>query len=621
MDLFDSLLDRLLPAIDVNRLEKGIHELSAIERPTDADSFEAAAAYTRDAYAAAGLRETVPGSAGIRRFPADGKTDLGTYTAPIGFRTRTAVCTLLGPGGARRVLGDRAREPNTAILGTGHTGPQGLQAEAVLIQNPAAITADRVRGKIVFTPNLHPQSIRNPALAAGARAVVSSQMERDARDFVRWHNTWDSQPDGWHPTAQAAAENFPGISLAPVVGDELLRAFQAGLVRLEIVTEGEYFSGTFPAVDLRRPAGGEFDQEVLLSGHLFEQGAMDNASGVIACIHAAELLGIGITAQRPQRRAVRAFHSHECYGVLALHATDPHAVDRAIAHLNVDSIGCPASPLKVGRGLNATAGATDLVFTALARRISERLDLPLDWWDEFTINCTLIAEPALGGVPTSFIDQPHPSWHTSRDRNGIFKFSPPVLKQAALIAAAWTAFFATAGSDEARALAELLLADAPATLAAAADTALALETCQRQLASIASLAAPADRAALAATSRARLNALTAGIPVRRIEPIGSTSQRAEARRLFPQVLIPGPLTAKYFPAETLRRVKLDKWNPVQYRLKAWATGANSIEDILRQTICEERPAVAPTLTCDFGLAYFQALAAAGLVALHDHPTA
>ncbi|HTL52368.1 MAG TPA: M28 family peptidase [Planctomycetota bacterium] len=621
MDALDRLLDALTGEIDPAHLLKGIGELSTLERPTDFDSFTAAAQYTRDRYRAAGLVETAAGTGGIRQFPADGKMHFHTYEAPIGFRTRRAVCSQIGDDGKETVLGDRAVEPNTAIVGTGHTGPAGITANALLVRSRKDITATSARGKIVFTPNLHPQTIRAAALKAGALAVVSSQMERDAHAYVRWHNTWDVQPDGWLPTAAAAAENFPGLALAPDVGEKLAAALATGPVRLKVVTEGEYFEGRFPAVDLRSP--GTFEQELILSGHLFEQGAMDNASGVITALLGAELLPRALQKTgRPQTRAIRAFHSQECYGVLALHAADPGSLVNSVAHLNVDQVGATDVPLKVGRGLDASAGATNWVFEQLCRRVSTRLNQPCDWWDEFTINCTILADPALGGVPTSFIDQPHHSWHTSRDRFGVFEFSPAILTQAALITSAWTAFFATAGSAEARAVADGIVADTAAKLKAGVqDSALLLELAMREVASAARLAAPGDRAAIAATAVTALEKLEPGTGGTRIDPAGTPAVIAEAKALYPTAVIGGPLVAKYFPPAVVKQLGLEKWNSTQYKLKCWATGAWSIHDILRRTLYEERPGTEEKLTLAYTVNYFKALANAGLVKLNERPVA
>lgn len=621
MDLIDRLLECLAPRVQVEQLLGLIRDLNALERTTDADSFAAAAAFTAQHYTEAGLTESVSGRGGVRHFPADGQTEYHTYTAPIAFRTRRAVCTRIDPDGEREVLGDRLVEPNTAILGTGYTGPQGVTGEIAVVHSLEDLTPERVRGKIVFTPKLHPMSLRSAAIAAGALAIVSSQMERQAPEYVRWHNTWDSQTDGWQPTAQAAAENFPGISLAPSTGAALLTRLAAGPVRLEVVTEGEYFAGNMPAVDCRRR--GQLDQEVLLSGHLFEQGAMDNASGVITTLFAAQQLDTACKAiGRPLQRGVRAFHSHECYGVLALHATDPRSLSQTIAHLNVDSVGAADVPLKVGRGLFASPGATNPLFERIAGQVSRRLELPLDWWDEFAINCTILADPALGGIPTNFIDQPNSSWHTSRDRFGTFVFSPAVLTQAALITAVWTGWFALAGSDDARDLIKLGAELYGPRLDSAVDTGIYLEVARRDLASVTLLAPATDRAALGGEIDRQIQKLRAVIAgrERRIEPDGDPAVVTEARALYPRAVIGGPVVEKYFNAADQTRVGFNKWSLVQFRLKAAATGEFSIYDLLRRTLCEHTPHPKHQIDLAFAVDFFKTLAKAGLVTLHEKPS-
>ncbi|GAF87470.1 unnamed protein product, partial [marine sediment metagenome] len=120
--------------------------------------------------------------------------------------------------------------------------------------------------------------MRSKIIACGGLALVSSYTKNREDDFkyVRWVNTWDSQSDGWLPSKQAALENLPGISISPEMGEYLEECLVEEDVKLEVIVEGEYFTAELPNINAF--VSGEQNQEVILTGHLFEQGVIDNAS-------------------------------------------------------------------------------------------------------------------------------------------------------------------------------------------------------------------------------------------------------------------------------------------------------------------------------------------------------
>ena len=275
MDILNQCLADVLPLVDTDRIIADIVELAHIERSTDFDSFLKSAEYLHRRFLSSGVESE------ILRFPADGRQKFQCWTAPIGFRTTRALCSIVEPRAYARVLGDRAIEPNTAIVGTGHTGPEGLTAPVVHIINRASLCDVDIQDKIVYCSNLHPASIRQAVIEGGGKAIVSSYTPHQEQNYhhVHWVNTWDSAPDGWLPTARAQQENLPGISISPEMGDALQKCLAQGPVVLRIVTEGEYFESTVPGI--MATLAGQDDRFVLLTGHLFEQGLTDNAAGAI----------------------------------------------------------------------------------------------------------------------------------------------------------------------------------------------------------------------------------------------------------------------------------------------------------------------------------------------------
>jgi hypothetical protein len=200
-DPLDRMIDAVLRAVDVDGVCAFARELQHVERPTDFASFAETAAFLQQQYEADGLHVKRYG------FAADGETRYHGWTAPIGFVTRDAVCEVVEPAACARVLGDRGSEPNTPVLGSGHTPPEGIIADVVAATSPDAVAEANVAGKIVYcgAEQISPRH-RAAAVAGRATAIVSSfASDADPQSgFVKWHNVWDNEPDGWMPTKPAA---------------------------------------------------------------------------------------------------------------------------------------------------------------------------------------------------------------------------------------------------------------------------------------------------------------------------------------------------------------------------------------------------------------------------------
>ena len=102
--------------------------------------------------------------------------------------------------------------------------------------------------------------------------------------------------------------------------------------------DSRYYAGVYPYVTgVIRGTDGPNAEEVLSLGHLYEQGAHDNATGVASIIGAAETLNRLIKAGRLPRpkRTIRVLGMGECYGTNVLPGAQPgsrQADDRRDVH-------------------------------------------------------------------------------------------------------------------------------------------------------------------------------------------------------------------------------------------------------------------------------------------------
>jgi hypothetical protein len=612
MDTLDRYLADILPLIDTDQIMRDITELSRIEQHTDFDSFAESADTLRRQFASAGITSE------ILRFPADGRTKLQCWTAPIGFRTTRAICSIVEPLGCARVLGDRDVEPNTAIVGTGHTGPEGIEADVIHVEEQASVWATDVKGKIVYCSKLHPLSIRQAVIEGGGKAIVSSYTKHRElnRHYVHWVNTWDSEPDGWLPTARAQEENLPGISISPEMGDHLEECLAQGPVRLRVVTEGAYFESEFLGVTAALE--GQEDRWVLITGHLYEQGLTDNAAGaIVGCAVSKAVSEYRRRLNVPRlRRGLRNMHSQECYAALALGQYYPEIPAKAFAHLNIDMIGVAGLPVGLLPGLLASSGLSGFLLRLILGRA--RALVPSCQYKaerKFDINCTLLADPLLGGVPTTQLEQLNPAWHTSRDRDGVQELDRDTIAFAALAAATWVCFLVAGGDEEAEWLLAEFKKDVEATLrdGSIPDTQIYLDLKQREMSDVATLASPGREAALLDDVRRFVASARAWIEEEAvIVPAGSEEEVRQSKRVFPRAVLGGPAVDGCFTPEQLEVVGRPKWSVPQLVLKSWADGTRSIYDITRLAIFE----TGEPLTLAYALAFFEHYAAQRIVSLN-----
>lgn len=616
MDLLENFFPPIIPLIDTADIEKSMAALAEIEKLTDFDSFENSIRYLEKRLLAIGLKNDT------LRFPADGEKKYHTYTSPIGFRTRRAICSIVEPESRKRVLGDRANEPNTAIVGTGHTGSQGITARVVQVKVLDDFLKKDIKGKIVYCDNLHPMNIRAQVINCGGLALISSYTKNRAEDYeyVRWVNTWDSQSDGWLPTKQAALENLPGISISPEMGDYLEKCLVQSDVKLRVIVEGEYFPSELPNINAF--IHGEKDEEVIITGHLFEQGIIDNASGVAIAFAASAILQkvkkkLGI---KRFKRGFRNFHGQECYGVLALSKYHPEILKNIFAHLNIDSIGQRGCTICRGPGLYVSYNFSSYLMSLVLEKAKKVTGVNFQESDTFEINCTLLADPKVCGISTCYFTQQNDGWHTSKDRYAIKELDPDILKFATLSAAVWLYFLVSAGTEEAVWLLEKYFDDISVTLKRqiVPDTELFLTLKQREIDSLILLVDQKDRDVFKRKiQEVKKRIDSSSYSKKIIIPRGNRREVEESKNLFPASLIGGPAVNACFRKEELALIGNPKWDDTQVVLKAWANGKNSIYDITRWAIFEIGEESIEKLSLEFTLTFFKLYAEKGMVKLNS----
>ncbi len=455
---------------------KAVHE---IDRWFTFSAFAESAAHIAARWQHCGLEQVE-----VESFAADGRSKAGSWTMPLAWDARDAVLTIEEPVHLAGTVIARYREtPSSLAMWSGPTPEEGVVADLVWIED-----ADRsrsyarrdVKGRIVFT-STRPVFMKGQASARGALGVVSDFVPHppELQDENFWMNAWSDNPGGWG--LHAGDSRIFGFNISPRKGAwlrELIRAH--GRVRVRAVVDTSLYEGSIPtATAVIR--GATPDEEVLILGHAFEQGANDNSSGVAVMLEAARVLSKLIAAgelPRPQR-SIRFLAVSECYSTFAYCEKHADRMRSTLAALCVDSVAHRQDLCRAGLGVHHPPDANASFTSAFSERLAEWIFTP--WrpthhWKmlPYVTTDNVVADPMIG--PPTMLLTAFPSdlyWHTTGDTPE--KVDVDALEKVAQFAASYLYVIADAGSLHALYFGGLAAARAKSRLAAA--TARALEQC------------------------------------------------------------------------------------------------------------------------------------------------
>jgi len=412
--------------------------------------------------AAAIMREIGLEGVEVIEFPADGVTHHGGWVMPQAWDVEEATLEVVEPAIDEPLLARYTDCPQNLMMYSAPTPPGGLVAEVVAVEDaakPASYKGRNVSGRIVLGDAVG-LGFGLAAFEAGAVGILSDAMplagsrhEKAPGHFdraVAWHNysipPWRTDRKGF------------GFSLSPAAGRRLRRLLaEHGTVTVRADVRTRLYDGVLPCVTGLLP--GETGEEIAVTGHLFEPGANDNASGCAVGLEAVR--AVKALAEHGRlaklRRGIRPVFSFEVRGYQAFLATWPH-LRRLVAGINLDMVGNDLSDARACSNLifnwPALPAYTDVLALELMRRLGR--DDPLFRFlpDHFGLVDNLFGEPAVG-APTYVLGNWRDAYyHTSLDR--IETLSPDAMAQFGRVAATYCAFLATAGFSEAVWLAGLI---------------------------------------------------------------------------------------------------------------------------------------------------------------------
>jgi hypothetical protein len=443
------LLQTLREATNPDQAVRDVRTIWETDRWFTFPKFEETAKNVAAIMRRAGLEDVEIGSP-----PADGVTQGGYWTMPLAWDVKVGTLEIVDPAvpADQRVLADYQKIPTSIGMWSGPTPPGGVVTEVVLANSPNV----DLKGKLV----LGQRGGKRALAAAGALGIISESTEnRDLLDERGWVNSFGD--NGWSFTKGSSP--LVCFSITPR-GSQLLRALLSkGPVKVRANVDSRYYAGVYPYVTgVIRGTDGPNAEEVLSLGHLFEQGAHDNATGVASIIGAAETLNGLIKAGKLPRpkRTIRVLGMGECYGTMYYLEHNQDRVKRTIAAMCIDS---PA-------GLQNLAGteytwilnphSAKSYVDALALRLAEEyypsVGRPWASMEHRSSTDNYLGDPAIG-IPTVM---PHGGYGVLAHHNS---FDTPAtidsksLRDMMVMNAAYTYWLAAAGPAEKRWMAEVAL--------------------------------------------------------------------------------------------------------------------------------------------------------------------
>jgi hypothetical protein len=438
--MFESIAAAVAGELSGRRARSHVKEIHGTDRFSSYDRYAETAAYCGAQMRALGLEA-------VEALPcrADGRTPYGDWLVPKAWDAQGAELRLVETG---HVLARYEDVPASLFMYSGPTPAEGMETELVWVDDVASIPDD-FAGKIIFTGSVNTEE-RKRLAARGVAGIVCDRGRMEFPDLRGWDN---------YTFAPRNEEGLFGFSLSWRQAEHLREVLKRdGVVKVFAQVDTRLYDGTVDNVTGIIP-GTQDEEEVLLLGHIYEQGANDNASGAGLGLEVfgtlAVLIDRGILP-RP-RRSMRLLLGFECCGLMGYVVEHPEVMQRTVAAINPDMVGEDAELCGTSFGLHLTPGAGPSCVDALAVRLLEDLvaagDPLFRWREESYGTCdSFVADPSIGVPSVSIIGLPDRFYHSSLDTPN--KVSAKTLEQTGLVLATYLYLLADAGPETAGWLAE-----------------------------------------------------------------------------------------------------------------------------------------------------------------------
>ncbi len=410
------------------------------------------------------MRERGFDEAEIVDTPADGITQYGTWTNPVGWYVKQATLEVTEPAGLPdeyRLLCNYLDNPTSLNIFSCPTPSGGLEAELALVDKPDPATLERAnaRGKIILTSS-RPGGLKRHLDRYGILGILTDTIESNNRDLIsanNWNNTWSDRPGGWLMNASDSKNNF-SFSISQKKGNYLRNMIRQGkTVKVRADIDSRYYTDdSLPYVTgcLRGSSSG--GEEVLIVGHMYEWGANDNCTGASSILESVgtlhELINSG-ALPRP-KRSIRVWLGFEMYGSMAF---TMHNLNR-LRTKTIASVCCdtPAADydlsttaFTIAMNFNACPSFTDAVWPEIAGRYYRRYS-PYKLWTTRPFMSGLdnfFGDPSIG-VPLNAVTMNNGGHLHHNSTDTIEKVDSRTLRDLSILNAVYLYYMANAGYED-----------------------------------------------------------------------------------------------------------------------------------------------------------------------------
>lgn len=327
----DTTLRQLYRQSRGNRVVNWIDTLQDMERWNSFDQFDKVVKTLEQAYDRVGADvEThwtqTGGHRGTGRWVIQEASDVHSATVDVVQPLR------------KRVL-DYKENPWHVIQWSAATPPRGMTNELIIIDDPQQIMdtpPGSLTGKILLT-NASARSLFGEIARTGVAGVITDAPARNNPDATCWVKFgWGGIP------LSAAGAHLVGLVLSQRRGQALRQlAARHGPLKLRTKVDIRKYIGKHATVSGIIRGADDSQDEVWAIAHSHEPGALDNSSGVAACIEIAQIIESLIASgdlPRP-KRSIRLLNAYECYGFFD-YLENAKRFQTPLAGLCIDSIGC-----------------------------------------------------------------------------------------------------------------------------------------------------------------------------------------------------------------------------------------------------------------------------------------
>ncbi len=437
------MLPQFLASVDPARVVRTAGEIVTHDRWNSFDQFHETNRTLLSAYREAGC------AAEFYEIPTGGTRGDGSWIIPEAEDFRDATLDLIEPD-SRRLL-DYRKCPWNVAQWSAATPSEGVTCELVVIDTPEqlACTSTGSLAKRLILTRLPPVQHLSAFIRTGAVGLLCDPPVERCPDAVPWTKF------GWGGIQLDESDSSViGLAISAASGDALRRLRQEhGRLVVHARVDVHRYAGSHDVVSGIILGREDPDAEIWAVAHNAEPGALDNASGVAACVEIARLINDLIRSGKlaPPRRSIRLLHGYECYGFFHQLA-HVKRLQPPLAGVCIDTIGARDDLCDGVLRWHATAPASasfvnEIGATILRAALELRPVYQLQPMPFVSTEDTLLGDPKYGFPCPWITNHPAIGYHSSADTIDLIDEQGLAVCAAAM--AGYLYYLADAGTDEA----------------------------------------------------------------------------------------------------------------------------------------------------------------------------